>query len=263
MKKNILNHSTSKKIYNLRWWCPSVHNFGDDVGPFLFKRITGHEPIYVGISHNEDIPHYSTVGSIIQECNDNSIIWGSGYHNPNARFRKKPMRIHAVRGPITRKQLLRQDCDCPEIYGDPALLLSRYYNIEVDKKYKVGIIPHYVDKQDDILNMFNSSEIKIIDIQSGVKPVIGDILSCNIILSSCLHGIIASDSYGIPAYWYKISSKLVGGGYKFMDYFQSVNRPIIELKPEKYNTVSEIFNDIEPYDIDIDLDKLIDVCPFN
>jgi pyruvyltransferase len=256
------NHTVSNEIHNLRWWCPSIHNFGDEVSPYLFKKMTGYEPVHVGISHNENTPHYCTVGSMIQECNEYSILWGTGYHNPNARFRAKPMEIHAVRGPLTRKQLLNQGCGCPEVYGDPALLLSKYYNTIPSKRYEIGVIPHYVDKDDKALKMFDSPNIKIIDVQGGVEYVINEMLSCNVILSSSLHGIIAADSYGIPAYWYRISSKLVGGSYKFLDYFKSVNRDPIELRSEKYSTVSDILVDIKPYNITIDLNILLKSCPF-
>ncbi|WP_410503913.1 hypothetical protein [Flavobacterium sp. XN-5] len=31
------------------------------------------------------------------------------------------------------------------MYGDPALLLPRYFNSKVEKKYKYGLVPHYND----------------------------------------------------------------------------------------------------------------------
>lgn len=252
-------------INGLRWWCPSIHNFGDEVSPYLFKKITGRNPIHVGISHHEDKLHYCAVGSMIRECNENSILWGTGYHVPNSCFRGKPISIHAVRGPLTRDQLLKQGCKCPEIYGDPALLLPRFYTPSIKERKGIGVIPHYIDKNDIQLDMFRRhSNVKIIDIQDGVERVIDKVTSCNLILSSSLHGMIVADAYGIPGYWYKISNKITGGTYKYKDYFQSVNREFVVLDAKDFSTVKDVVNAVKtsPYTINIDLDILMNACPF-
>ena len=252
-------------INRLRWWCPSVRNFGDEVGPYLFKHITGREPEYVSIGVRENEPHYCIVGSMIRECNENSIIWGAGYHLPSSCFRGKPLSIHAVRGPVTRRQLLRQGCDCPEVYGDPALLLPRYYSPPDRVMKGIGMIPHYIDKTDPKLRMFqNHPNVRIIDIQQPVEKVIDEITSCNLVFSSSLHGIIAADAYNIPAFWYKLSNKITGGPYKYNDYFQSVNREMVVLDANRFSSVREVVQVAQSheYTVNIDLDKLMNACPF-
>ena len=165
-------------INRLRWWCPSVCNFGDEVGPYLFKHITGRIPKHIGIGKGENKPHYCIVGSMIRECNEHSIIWGAGYHLPNSRFRGDPPIVHAVRGPATRAQLLRQGCDCPEVFGDPALLLPRYYTPKPGTREGIGVIPHYADKKDPKLDMLRAhSNVRIIDIQQDVEVIIDQITS--------------------------------------------------------------------------------------
>ena len=54
------------------------------------------------------------------------------------------------------------------------------------------------------------------------------IASCNFIISSSLHGLIAADSLNIPHVWMKISNKIIGGNWKFNDYFLSMNNQLVE-----------------------------------
>lgn len=150
------------------------------------------------------------------------------------------------------------------MYGDPALLYPFFYRPNVKKQYKLGIIPHYTDKENYLLNKFKDTpDILIIDILSGVNKVVEDICRCELIASSSLHGIIASDAYDIPSIWIEFSDRVVGNGFKFFDYFESVNR--YNEKPlniTEETTLKDIYNRFHDYKIDIDLKKLIDSCPF-
>ena len=51
-----------------------------------------------------------------------------------------PQKVLAVRGPLSRNYLLENGVDCPDVYGDPALLFPKYYKPHIYKKYKLGII---------------------------------------------------------------------------------------------------------------------------
>ena len=93
---------------------------------------------------------------------------------------------------------------------------------------------------------------------------VDEIKKCDVILSSSLHGIICGDAYGIPSYWIELSDKVIGNGFKFLDYFLSVKRKekgpiVIEEKTKIEEICSCKFND---YKIDIDLDLLYNACPF-
>jgi len=248
----------------VKYWS-GVDNWGDKLSPILFEYISGITPTAVSMSfnnsRNEDV--YLITGSILGQADAYSIVWGPGFIKEDCKFKHKPKEICAVRGPLSEKKLVEQGCTCG-VYGDPALLYPRFYTPKVEKKYKLGIIPHYVDKGSPFLNKFrNDSSILIIDIQDGINKVIDSICSCELIASSSLHGIIAADAYGIPSIWIELSSKVVGGGFKFRDYFLSVNRT--DLDPLVLNdntTLQQLYNKFDDYKIDIDLDKLYDVCPF-
>ena len=122
-------------------------NYGDLLSKYLVEKISGKEIKWVHPKkqpwHKWDKKNYVTIGSILHHASKDSIVWGSGIIDNEQTLAKAD--FLAVRGPQTRKILLDLGYDCPEVYGDPALLLPKYYHPEVNKKYKLGIIPHYHD----------------------------------------------------------------------------------------------------------------------
>lgn len=244
-----------------------VKNWGDSLNVPMFRFISGQDP--VSMRHGFKLPQgqsvYMVLGSILGWANLDTIVWGAGYMSATTVVENCPQKICAVRGPFTYKQLQKQGVPCPEIYGDPALLYPKFYMPKkIVKKYKLGIIPHYIDKKVPLVDIFKDKEdIQIVDIQGPINQVVNDICSCERIASSCLHGIICADAYGIPSTWIKFSNNVLGRGFKFRDYFASVGRKDTEpLTVEKNTSVQQVLDRFYDYKIDIDLDTLYDVCPF-
>jgi pyruvyltransferase len=160
---------------------------------------------------------------------------------------------------------MEQGIECPDIYGDPALLLPSIFNLKVEKKYKVGIVPHFVDQKNNWVRLQSVREdVLIIDVYEPVEKVIADMLSCRSILSSSLHGLIVADAYEIPSLWVKLSDKVKGKGFKFRDYLLSVGvEPYEPYSPKiPYQSVDAPLSFIKDYKIKIDLDRLIKSHPF-
>jgi len=251
----------SKKAF----WFDDSNNFGDILTPFLFEFLGASKVTKIDTQYYS-FENYLTVGSILSKANSNTIVWGSGFISEESSFKYgNPKKICAVRGPKTRNKLLKMNIECPEIYGDPALLLPLYYKPnKLKKKYKLGVIPHYIDKDNKYLELFNREEILIIDIQNkDIFKFIDEVNSCEKIISSSLHGIIVGDAYGIPSLWIELSKKIMGNGFKFLDYFQSVGRK--EESPIKINnstTIDQLLESFYDYKIEIDLAILKDSCPF-
>ena len=230
-EKDELNNK--KMIFNGRKITPNnVNNWGDLV-PYkiidsLFEHDISEEDVFNVRQPNKKYSVYST-GSVMHFTNKDSIVWGTGCIKENA-VGEKPKKVYAVRGPLTRQELLKKGIDCPEIYGDPALLYPMIYNPIIEKKYKWGIIPHYIefesDKDIEVIKNLERQGFKIIDISSGEKEFINDMLEVENIISSSLHGMIVADAYGIPNARVNISNKLIGGDFKFKDYCLSVDREI-------------------------------------
>ena len=247
-------------LNRLSWHNDHTQNWGDDLNPYLYEKITGKVPDFVHL--NENVKKHMMIGSILGVAKSNSIVWGSGAMFANDSL-PRGVDVRAVRGPLSRKIVMSSGIKCPEVYGDPALLMSRYYQPKIEKKYKLGIIPHYVDKQ-LVRIPEESKDVLIINIGCGIENLVDHVLSCEHIISSSLHGLIVADAYDVPNGWVEFSNNISGSGYKFQDYLMSVGvKPYtpLNLKSAGILNINSIIDSIPSYDVDIDLDKLMDSCP--
>ncbi|MFC1688460.1 polysaccharide pyruvyl transferase family protein [Pseudomonadota bacterium] len=175
--------------------------------------------------------NYLFVGSVLSSTDSCSEVWGAGFLSARSRCLQKPGKIHAVRGKLSERSLVNQGISCPQVYGDPALILPEMYRPLQTRKYKFGIIPHYVDSgyRKGILgnlnacNMLEDMRIKIIDVSPNLFfDFINQVNECEYIASSSLHGLILAHAYGIPAVWVKFSDFISGNdGFKYLDYFST------------------------------------------
>ena len=216
------------------WWSEprlmgkEKENYGDLLSKYLVEKISGQQIKWVQPKkqawYHRNKKNYLTVGSIIHHATKDSIVWGSGIIDQHQQI--APADFRAVRGPRTRKYLLDLGYDCPEVYGDPALLLPLYFQPKVKKKFSLGIIPHYHDYNQVTEFYKDSPDILIIDLMTmDVEAATKQILSCEKTISSSLHGIIVSHAYEIPSIWVKFSEKIFGNDIKYQDYLESVNIP--------------------------------------
>ena len=222
-----------------------VGNFGDEISPYIISKISGRIPVcckpttrgairdfvdslikrkslkeallrvrYIFM----DDPVILGIGSIMTLSNKRTIVWGSGFMSNDIVIKEGT--FTAVRGRETAKRLQELGLISPIVYGDPALLLPLYYNPLIQKKQKIGIIPH-ISEYTYFYERW-SNKYKIINLKTkDVESIIDQIKECEYILSSSLHGIIVSHSYGIPCLW--IENKILEKeGFKFKDYFSSV-----------------------------------------
>lgn len=263
LKNLFLSFFLNRKLYLPLYWYNGEKNFGDDLNVFLVEKLSQKKVISINPKYFL-APHYFCIGSILERINHNSIIWGSGLISEKSTV-KQPKKVYAVRGPKTRELFLKNNIDCPEVYGDPALLLPLFYTPSNLKKYKIGVIPHYIDKEiASKLEIFNNNTIKIIDIQQeNIFNFVEEVSQCEIILSSSLHGLIIADAYNVPNIWIKFSGNILGGNFKFYDYFESVGRNDIKACIVNQSSLLEdIISSKKAYAIKIDLLMLLQSCPF-
>lgn len=255
-------------------------NFGDRVNKIFWEKLAD-KTIYFDSNEN----HFVTTGSILCLVNNKSHVFGTGFiseygdmgggqfESHLSRLICKPHLISAVRGPLTRDKILGFDIDCPEIYGDPLMLMPCLYEpCDVNKtelQKTVGIIPHYVDSNSDNLKQLsralelNHLKVKHIDIRVGenYKQLINQISSCEYIISSSLHGVIMGIMYHKKTIFMEFSDLVLGDGFKFQDFFESIG--------VKYSNTNIYKEDCLNNIIHVDYDKvsqttlsLISAIPF-
>jgi len=238
-------------------------NFGDYIAIEIAERLSNKKVISINeYSNDMNEDHYIITGSILTLVNKYSIVWGGGIANYKDEI-PKAKEFRAVRGKLTLKKVQQLGFDC-NICGDPVMLMSDLYNKpNVDKKYELGIIPHWVDYYSAMLAYRDCSDVLIIDILRKPELILNDLLQCNKTISSSLHGIIISIAYDIPSMWIEFSDKVIGDGYKFHDFFTSVNIPLYKpfnLREKK--SIQEIISQIITYEIKFDKKEFFSSCPF-
>lgn len=155
-------------------------------------------------------------------------IWGTGfvsYKEKDEKIYKKKIKFCAVRGELSKKRIEKltgQNIkNMPT--GDAGILASYLLDSKIEKKYSVGIIAHYKEKNekvfDTLLNKFPNSVI--IDVQDTPLNVTRKIAECECIISSSLHGLIIADSLRVPNIHIVVTNNLLGDGFKFDDYYSA------------------------------------------
>lgn len=157
----------------------------------------------------------------------NATVWGSGYLKDmsiskgyNILCRLRRFDIRCVRGPETRKVLLKQGYKCPEIYGDPAVLMPDIYipdtkGINNKKEYCVVRNMHDMTPTDKNINILTTDYRGFID----------KLVKHKLVISSSLHGIILAEAYGVPAVLYiPHGMEHTLNEFKYRDYYYSTNR---------------------------------------
>lgn len=213
---DLLGLSRGKKIhYHL-----GRSNFGDDINEWFFSKLLGTQCVW-GRSSNQ---HILGIGSIAQKANNNSIICGSGFISPKTPAAKEyfPKQIVSLRGKLSCEILGAN----PEYIGDPVIFLSEMLHVKRSKKFKFGFVPH-VTNYNDFKHFFATTNIgsygslNIINPADNFEKVVQQINECEFVASQSLHGLICADSYCIPSLWIEPSLGMIGGDFKFNDYFSA------------------------------------------
>lgn len=202
-------------------------NIGDALSPVMVALLSGKDVRRVPFQSKT--LRMGCVGTIGHGFAGGGVyFWGTGasrWSNPSAPIEdRKPFEISAdsqfhvtaTRGPVSEQLLTGGPEGGVGVYGDPVWLLPRFYRPSVEKKWKLGVIVHLSELSDreteahvrQELVRYNipselRDEIRLIntvsDISVGsIKDKLDEILACERIVSTSLHGMVFAESYGIP-----------------------------------------------------------------
>lgn len=238
-------------------------NFGDELSKYITLNLMDTNQYRLLCNEKNKTTNIVCIGSYIHRAVDDCFIYGSGVRtleNKEKGHTYKNLKVCAVRGPLTREFLIKKKIQVPEIYGDPALLLPKFYEPKIKDhlKEKIGLVPHK-SNYSKYQNKFEDNSIFfLINPTNQWENVIDSIVSCKAVVSSSLHGLICSDAYGIPNLWLD-EFKLQEGDFKFKDYFCSQNRQY-----KKIASLTEYHDDLLYKDGNkIDLEILLQSFPFS
>jgi pyruvyltransferase len=203
------------------------HNFGDFLSYHLVAALSQSR---VRIAQQEERGKLLAIGSILWSLQDQDVIWGSGAHRENQVPSRSIASCHAVRGPLTLRELKRAgsvSTDREPLFFDPAILLPLLHpNLKSPLKIKgqTSIVPHYTDMQKvkDWLKETGQA-ISIIDPMDHPLKVAQKIAQSERVLSSSLHGIILADAFNVPV----VPLRLAGNRepeFKYVDYYEGSGR---------------------------------------
>ena len=246
-------------------------NWGDKLNPVLARMISGKNVVHAfDVFPDESRPAHYVIGSSLEHAQKTqSVVWGVGFISEDQGINVAPKAVHAVRGYKSVAKLRSLGFECPDVVGDPALLLPRYYQPRaIGKRYKVGIIPHCFELDMPAVQEKNiPDDWLVIDITGGVFDVIDQIFACDEIISSSLHGLICAEAYGIPSQWIKMSDRPVGDGFKYHDFYSSIDKEVGD--PVVINSASDLekligksIPAVSREKHSLLSDRLLNACPF-
>jgi pyruvyltransferase len=242
------------------YWWHERDNFGDKLTPYLIEKIGKKQAVWV--CPGTPVETNFVCGSVLTHNTTYGIVWGSGLI-ANEKPNHKPKEIRAVRGMLTYQRFLDAGIECPPVFGDPGLVLPLVYRPRVEKRYKLGLVPHWSDQYQVFENYGSEPDVLVVNICDSVERVIDQINQCERIVSSSLHGLVVADAYGIPSQWAVFNGVVHGRPFKFFDYWSGVgirSYPALDLK--KKMPVQEILARVEYRPIKANIDRLMEACPF-
>lgn len=227
--------------------CYSIRdNIGDAINPYIVERVLGYKPIHADAYHCEvsgigsglgrffyDPDLYTYLGKAKRDIFryiylKPVYLWSSGFISTPKGIEKK-LRANiipaAVRGNLSLKyieEFIGKKCENCAV-GDAGILASELIDKNIQKKYKLGIIPHDNERGHEVYNKIqqkNENSV-IIDVRGDVFERLNLIAQCECIISSSLHGLIIADGLHIPNRQVVLTDKLAGDGFKFADYYSS------------------------------------------
>ncbi|KAL7515778.1 hypothetical protein ACHAWX_000855, partial [Stephanocyclus meneghinianus] len=222
----VLNHQ-------IRIMLSQGFNAGDFLAVFIGPIISG-RPASLRYEHQGNRNSLMVVGSILG--------WGVRYSwGPGLMFENKQRlaaasteAVFATRGPRSYEDfssVAPKGSIMYRVYGDAGSLLSWFYQPhDQKKKYPLCLLPHHLDWNKKVPFLvrtnewWNGTKPIVIDIMQPLFNIADQIVQCEFILCSSLHGIIFSDSYKVPNAHVKYKDNVMGELYKFKDYYDSVGR---------------------------------------
>ena len=114
------------------------------------------------------------VGSVMDHAYPGDAAWGAGCIAPGRIGHSRgKLEVHAVRGPLTLREL-RRGFDVPNVpFGDPALLMAQMHEMPKENvTFEYAVIPHWVDFDLSVIQRLRQLGVKVIDIRQSTQQLL-------------------------------------------------------------------------------------------
>ena len=232
----------------------TVNNFGDLLGPIIVALMlerSGRPPA------TAPCRRLLTVGSILHLAQPGDVVWGSGRNGrvDDDGHRTDHLDVRAVRGPATRAWLMERGIACPEVFGDPALLLPRLrpdlVELSVRKRHSLTFVSHIDDSP-----TAGRRGVRAVSPRGDVESLLRTIVQSEFMVATSLHAVVVAEAFGVPARSVVNRSETE---FKYADYYLATNRADYR----RAATVDEAITLGGERAPDIDLEPLINAFPID
>jgi pyruvyltransferase len=205
-----------------------VKNIGDRINPIAAQYATGRPtfwtPRVVG-------PSLLGIGSILHTASALSHVWGTGLMNPESGFGDvRGERIWALRGKLTHANLAHEVTGLRDVpLGDPGYLVGRRVAALAPARaptHRLGIVPHFIDRDHPgIAHLRGQDGVTILDARDPEPQFFAQMMACEAIASSSLHGLIFAEGLGIPNAWLDFGPERPEVEFKYHDWYSLAQKP--------------------------------------
>ena len=213
-----------------------IHMTGpvDKVNGYVYEKITGRKPTIV----NETDQSFYMCGGGHKRLWDNSIVVGASL--VNSKLIGEPLFISSVRGKRSHDRIVARTISCPEVYGDMAQLLPRFYKPDIKPIHKFATYG------------FQHPDYPLIRFKN-VEQFIDDLHRCECVISKDALPIIIAHAYSIKAMWLHYPKTLK----EIRDYYSAFD---MDPEPVKMDQIPE---DYPQPSFPIKTDEFYLSLPFN
>lgn len=229
--RNRFDRDGGREVLPLSWWInPPPGNFGDWLSPYIFQGVSERPVKFVNpMKNNTEAPHVLGIGSIGKFANESSIVIGSGIST--AATQMNPLATYcSVRGPLTWQAIRESGGNCPEIFGDPGILMPELYKAKTvrTKTGKVGLVRHFKHRDVPLLLPGHVEEVDIFASSSvEIEAFVEKLHKFDYVICSAMHAYIVCNAYDIPCGLVSFSGlegAVHGDGMKYRDYFLGIGQ---------------------------------------
>lgn len=209
-----------------------ANNFGDEMSYYLYS--------FLGKKFATQ--RAMLIGSLLQEY-AGELVLGAGFISYECKDLESIKVGGFVRGKLSARKI-HSICD---YICDPGLLAADVFKVRSSvtrSKNKIVFIPH-VSEVKNLLGQRISipSHVKIILPTDHPRRILQKMADCQTVYSSSLHGLIFAHSLGIPSKHVEVSSMVIGGNFKFKDYysvFQSIEYSPVRVESCDWKCLSKL-----------------------